>query len=283
METPPSSAKGPEPFGAEPDGEASRAELLRRHDVLLIRAANPSPLTLTGTNTWVVGRDPAWVVDPGPLLEDHMDAIAAALDERGGLGGVVLTHHHGDHSEAAPALLERFPAQLATGRGDADVELGDEREVGPFTAISAPGHAPDHFALIGAGACFSGDAVLGSGSVFISPHPGAMAGYLRALDRLRRRGDFDVICPGHGPLVWDPQSKLDEYYNHRTDRENRLIMSLKAGRRTVDELLDDVWSDVPAALRPAAAVTLAAHLDKLGEEELLPYGVERPHFEGIEW
>ena len=212
-----------------------------------------------------------------------MSSIAAALEQRGGLGGVVLTHHHGDHSEAAPALLERFPAQLAAARGEADVELKDNEEIGPFTAISAPGHAPDHFALIGAGACFSGDAVLGSGSVFISPHPGAMAGYLRALDRLRRRGDFDVICPGHGPLVWDPQSKLDEYYNHRTDRENRLIMSLKAGRRTVDELLDDVWSDVPAALRPAAAVTLAAHLDKLGEEELLPEGVERPHFEGIEW
>ena len=121
------------------------------------------------------------------------------------------------------------------------------------------------------------------GSVFISPHPGALAGYLRALERLRRRGDFDVICPGHGPPVWDPQSKLDEYLDHRTDRENRLIMSLKAGRRTVDELLDDVWSDVPAALRPAAAVTLAAHLDKLDEEELLPDGVERPHFEGIEW
>jgi glyoxylase-like metal-dependent hydrolase (beta-lactamase superfamily II) len=283
METPPSSAKEAEPFGDEPDGEASRAELLARHDILLLRAANPSALTLTGTNTWVVGREPAWVVDPGPALDDHISAIAAAIEERGGLGGVALTHDHADHSEAVPLLRERFGAPLAAARGDVDVELRDGEVLGPFVAISAPGHAPDHFALLGAGACFSGDAVLGMGSVFISPHPGALSGYLQALERLRRRGDFDVICPGHGPPVWDPQRKLDEYIAHRRDRENRLIMSLKAGRRTVDELLDDVWSDVPTGLRPAAAVTLAAHLDKLEEEQLLPEGVERPHFEGIEW
>jgi glyoxylase-like metal-dependent hydrolase (beta-lactamase superfamily II) len=283
MEPPPSSVKGPEPFGDDPDGEGSRAELLARHDILLLRAGNPSALTLTGTNTWVIGREPAWVIDPGPRLEDHMRSLSAAIEQRGGLGGVVLTHDHADHSEAVPTLLERFPAALAAARGAVDVELSDGAEVGPFTAISAPGHAPDHFVLLGAGACFSGDAVLGTGSVFISPHPGALSGYLRALDRLRRRGDFDVICPGHGPPVWDPQGKLNEYVAHRTDRENRLIMALKAGRRTVDELLDDVWSDVPAGLRPAAAVTLAAHLDKLEEEHLLPEGVERPQFEGIEW
>ncbi len=283
METPPSSAGTPQPFGEEPDGEASRAELLSRHDILLVRAENPSPLTLTGTNSWVVGREPAWVVDPGPSLDQHLVALSRAIEQRGGLGGVVLTHGHADHSEAVPVLLERFDAPLAAAGGNADVVLLDGGQVGPFTAVSAPGHAPDHFALVGAGACFSGDAVLGSGSVFIAPHPGSLAGYLDALQRLRRRGDFDVICPGHGPPVWDPDRKLDEYIAHRTDRENRLIMSLKAGRRTADELLDDVWSDVPAALRPAATVTLAAHLDKLDEEGQLPQGVERPNFEGIEW
>jgi len=282
MDRPPPEARGLRAFGGEPDGEESRAELLARHDILMLRAANPSALTLTGTNTWVVGRGPAWVVDPGPLLEGHVNALFAALDERGGLGGVVLTHDHSDHSEAVPALRERFPAPLAAARGG-DLELLDGAEVGPFTAIAAPGHAPDHFVLLGRGACFTGDAVLGSGSVFISPHPGALSGYLGALERLSRRGDFDVICPGHGPPVWDPQAKLDEYIAHRIDRENRLMASLKAGRRTVDELLDDVWSDVPAGLRPAAAVTLAAHLDKLGEEGLLPDGVERPSFQGIEW
>ena len=283
METPPSSPGGFSAFRFEPDGEESRAELLGRYDILLLRAANPSPLTLTGTNTWVVGRHPAWVLDPGPLLEEHVSSLVAAIEERGGLGGIVLTHDHRDHSEAVPHLRERFGAPLAAARGDAEILLTDGAELGPFTAVSVPGHAPDHFALIAGGACFTGDAVLGSGSVFITPHPGALSGYLRALDRLRRRGDLAVICPGHGPLVWDPQAKLDEYVAHRTDRENRLIMSLKAGRRTVDELLDDAWSDIPAGLRPAAAVTLAAHLDKLEEDGLLPGGVERPRFEGIDW
>ncbi len=280
---PPSPATARPTPGGDPDGEQSRAELLARHDILLVRAANPSPLTLSGTNTWVLGRDPAWVVDPGPALEEHLGAIQAAVEDRGGLGGIVLTHGHADHSEAVPALRERFRAPLAAATGGAEIELADGAEVGPFTAIAAPGHAPDHFVLVGGGACFSGDAVLGSGSVFISPHPGALTGYLGALDRLRRRGDFDVICPGHGPPVWEPRAKLDEYIAHRNDRERRLIMSLKAGRRTTDELLDDVWSDVAPGLRPAAAVTLAAHLDKLEEEGKLPAGVERGNFEGIEW
>ncbi len=283
METPPPREPGLGALGEEPDGERSRAELLARHDILLLRAANPSPLTLTGTNTWLLGRDPAWVVDPGPALQAHLSTIYAAIEDRGGLGGIALTHGHADHSEAVPVLRERFGAPLAAAGSEADIELTDTAVVGPFTALAAPGHAPDHFVLIGGGACFSGDAVLGSGSVFISPHPGALAGYLGALDRLRRREDFDVICPGHGPPVWEPRVKLDEYIAHRNDRENRLMMALKAGRRTVDELLDDVWSDVPSGLRPAATVTLAAHLDKLDEEGQLPTGVERPNFEGIEW
>ncbi len=136
---------------------------------------------------------------------------------------------------------------------------------------------------MGEGACFTGDAVLGTGSVFISPYPGAMAGYLLALTRLRLREDFNVLCPGHGPPVWDAQSRLEQYTAHRIDRENNLIMALAEGRRTIEELLDAAWADVPAQLRPVAAATLAAHLDKLEEEQALPPGVERPRFERIEW
>jgi hypothetical protein len=85
-----------------------------------------------------------------------------------------------------------------------------------------------------------------------------------------------VICPGHGPIVLDPAAKLDEYVTHRLERERRLVAALDAGLRTADELLDRAWSDAPAVLRPAATVTLAAHLDKLDEEGRLPDGVERP-------
>ena len=110
-----------------------------------------------------------------------------------------------------------------------------------------------------------------------------MAGYLRALTRLSMRDDFDVICPGHGPVVADPHERLEEYVAHRLDREHGLIAALADGRRTTGELLDAVWFDVPAELRPAAAATLAAHLDKLEEEEILPAGVERPRLPDVQW
>ena len=96
-----------------------------------------------------------------------------------------------------------------------------------------------------------------------------------ALERLRRRR-LELLLPGHGPLVLDAEAKLNEYIEHRLDREQRLVAALDSGRRTVNELLDDVWDDAPEPLRPAAAVTLAAHLDKLEEEGRLPDGVERP-------
>ena len=258
------------------------------HEILRVRADNPGPLTLEGTNSWVVGRAPAWVIDPGPLLGRHLDALDAAVAQRGGLGGIAVTHAHGDHTEAVSALRERHAAPLAAGAGspgggDPDVQLEDGARIGPLEAVAVPGHAPDHFAFVGLGACFSGDAVLGSGSVFVAPYPGSLSGYLRALTRLSMRDDFDVICPGHGPPVHEPHARLDEYIAHRLDRERRLVAALGDGRRTIEELLDAVWSDVPAQLRPAATVTLAAHLDKLEEEEILPSGVERPSLPDVQW
>jgi glyoxylase-like metal-dependent hydrolase (beta-lactamase superfamily II) len=261
----------------------SDAGLLRDYDILRLRAPNPGPLTLTGTNSWVVGRRPAWVVDPGPLIDRHMQRLIAAIDARGGLGGVALTHDHADHAEAVETLLELRPAPLAAGRRDADVQLADDVRFGPLQAVHTPGHAADHYALIGDGACFTGDAVLGDGSVLITPHPGAMAGYLLALTRLRLREDFNVLCPGHGDVVWDAREKLEEYIAHRIDRENRLIVALNDGLRSIPDLLDAVWGEVPQELRPAATATLAAHLDKLEADEVLPRGVQRPSFQNRPW
>lgn len=243
--------------------------------ILCLRASNPGPLTLSGTNTWIVGRDPAWVVDPGPLLERHVSDLLAAIDERGGLGGVALTHDHIDHGECARALLERHPAPLAAGRGDVDVRLEQGSSFGPLEAVFTPGHAPDHFALIAGRACFTGDVVLGEGSVFIAPEHGALAAYLDSLARLSER-ELDVLCPGHGPPIWAPKQHLRDYVEHRMERERRLVAALEQGKRTIDELLDAAWDDVPGQLRLAATVTLVAHLDKLQEEGRLPPGVERP-------
>jgi glyoxylase-like metal-dependent hydrolase (beta-lactamase superfamily II) len=220
--------------------------------IVRVRASNPSPLTLDGTNTYVVG---SWVVDPGPADERHLTAVRAAA--RDGIEGVVLTHGHADHAEGAEML------------GAPVVLPGDGEEVGPFRAVATPGHSPDSVCLLRGRACFSGDTVLGTGSVFIEPGEGSLSAYLTSLRRLREL-DLEVICPGHGPYVRDPGAKLDEYIEHRLDRERRLVAALDAGLREREELLDEVWSDVPATLRPAAALTLDAHLEKLREEGRLP-------------
>ena len=246
------------------------------YDLVGIRADNPGPFTLTGTNSWIVAHDPAWLVDPGPDLGGHVDDLVAALTERGGLGGIALTHDHADHSQAVAPLRERFQGvPVAAGRGDVDVVLAHGVRFGPLEAVPTPGHAPDHFAFVTGSVAMTGDAVLGEGSVFIAPDPGALVGYLAGLEQLRGRG-LELLCPGHGPPVHDPQRKLDEYISHRLDRERRLVAGLERGARTVPEMLDAAWGDVPEHLRPAATVTLAAHLDKLAGEGRLPDGVQRP-------
>jgi glyoxylase-like metal-dependent hydrolase (beta-lactamase superfamily II) len=242
---------------------------LPEHDIVGIRAANPGPFTLSGTNSWIVGRAPAWLVDPGPALDEHLSALANEIDTRGGLGGVALTHGHADHTEAVPAIHARYPdATLAVALTDGDT-------VGPLQAIATPGHAPEHLAFVTGTAALTGDAILGEGSVFVSPYPGSLSAYLDGLNRLKAR-DLSVLCPGHGPVVHDPYAKLDQYLKHRLDRERRLLAALSDGKRSIDELLDEVWSDAPPHLRVPATVTLAAHLDKLADEGRLPEGVERP-------
>jgi glyoxylase-like metal-dependent hydrolase (beta-lactamase superfamily II) len=217
-----------------------------------VRAPNPSPLTLDGTNTYVVG---GWVVDPGPADAGHLDAVRRAAGD--GIEGVVVTHSHADHSEGAHEL--GAPVTLPV----------EAQEVGPFRAVATPGHSADSVCLLMGGICFTGDTVLGEGSVFIAPGEGSLSAYLDSLRRLRAL-DLDVLCPGHGPYVADPAAKLDEYISHRLDRERRLLEALDSGLRDRDALLDVVWSDAPAALRPAAALTLAAHLEKLLEEGRVP-------------
>ncbi len=265
---------------------------LQRRDIALIRANNPGPFTLDGTNTWLVGRDPCWIVDPGPALDEHVDAVLAEAKRRGGVGGIALTHDHGDHAGAAEAVraaagrmvaehvaracdTDGWPPVGAARWEAADLTLADGDTFGPLRVVATPGHATDHLAFVFEDVCFTGDAVLAESSVFVAPDPGALRGYLAALERLRDL-DLALLCTGHGPPVSDPRALLDRYLAHRRERERRLVAALDEGLRGTDELLDRVWDDAPASLRLAAAATLAAHLDKLDEDGLLPDGVERP-------
>jgi glyoxylase-like metal-dependent hydrolase (beta-lactamase superfamily II) len=246
-------------------GPSSSLEMTPRDlEIERLTAHNPGPMTLEGTNTYVVGRDPAVVIDPGPDEADHIGAVRAAAEARGGIGTVLLTHGHGDHSDGVEALGVE-PARPADGETVSGLE-----------AIATPGHAEDHlcFLLPEAGACFTGDLILGEGSTIVGPREmgGSLFDYMRSLERLQRL-DLKVLYPGHGPEIHDPQAKIAEYIEHRMMRERRLVAALDRGERSRSALLDEVWDDVPAELRGAAAVAMQAHLEKLEAEGRLPTGL----------
>ncbi len=227
-------------------------------EILRVVAPNPGPMTLAGTNTYLYGSDPCVAIDPGPDDAGHLEAVRAAAEQRGGIGLVLLTHGHGDHADGA----ERLGAEVAL--------LGDGEEHGGLRALATPGHAADHVCfLTGDGVCFSGDLVLGEGSTFVPPDGGSLAAYMDSL-RLLQAEPIELICPGHGPWVTDPAAKLAEYVEHREMRERRLLAALERGERSKQALLAEAWSDVPAELRPAAAMVMDAHLQKLEAEGRLP-------------
>lgn len=240
-------------------------------EILRVVAPNPGPMTLAGTNTYLYGADPCVAIDPGPDDAGHLDAVRAAAEKRGGIGLVLLTHGHGDHSEG----VERLVAMVEQGGAPRPpvVLPVDGEEHGGLRALATPGHAADHVCfLTGDGVCFSGDLVLGEGSTFVPPDGGSLAAYMTSLHLLQAES-IELICPGHGPWVTDPAAKLAEYVEHREMRERRLLAALDRGERSKAVLLAEAWSDVPAELRPAAALVMEAHMQKLEAEGLLPAGV----------
>ncbi len=247
-------------------------------------------MTLAGTNTYVVATpDGAFVIDPGPDDDLHLSAIRAAAAPRGGIAGVLLTHGHSDHTAAVASLGEPVlwgaampddeaaamaalfadpaaPIEPATAPPPAATSTA-----GPFEVVPTPGHATDHVCFVRGGVCFCGDLILGQGSSIVPPSAGG--GSLTAyMDSLRRVGDLGagLLAPGHGPWITDPAAKVSEYIEHRESRERALLAALDSGERSRERLLEIVWSDVPDVLRPAAAVAMQAHLEKLAAEGRLP-------------
>ncbi|MGN6217696.1 MAG: MBL fold metallo-hydrolase [Solirubrobacterales bacterium] len=231
-------------------------------EVLKIVAPNPGPMTLEGTNTYLYGADPCVVIDPGSEDPEHLGAIRAAAAERGGIGLVLLTHSHGDHTAGA----DRLGAEVVLPSGG-EVHAG-------LRVLATPGHAEDHVSFVTEdGVCFSGDLVLGLGSTIVPPGGNSLAAFMDSL-ALLQEVPLDLIAPGHGPWVTDPAAKLAEYIEHRQMRERRLLEALAAGERSRTNLLATVWDDIPIELLPMAAMAMEAHLEKLEAEGRLPGDLE---------
>jgi glyoxylase-like metal-dependent hydrolase (beta-lactamase superfamily II) len=247
--------------------------------VARVLAPNASGMTLDGTNTYVVGAPgsgQAVVVDPGPADEAHLAAVEGVLAARDArVVAVLVTHHHGDHAEAAQPWGVRFGAPVAAAA--ATVAGPDGRVLAPgeqlrlagttIGVVPTPGHTADHLAFrLESGAVLVGDHVLGRGTSVV-PHPeGDVVAYLESLRRVHDLGPSALYC-GHGPeLTVDPTAVLDFYRAHRVYREQQLLAALGAGPRTVEQLVAQVYAAVPEFLWPAAAQSTRATLAKLVSE-----------------
>lgn len=245
-----------------------------------VLAPNANPMTLDGTNTWVL-REPdarrSVVIDPGPSIDSHLDAIE---ESSGPVAAVLLTHHHADHSEAAREFAERMgcgvraldPAYRlgSEGLGDGDVVAVEGLEV---HVVATPGHTADSlsFHVPAEAALLTGDTVLGRGTTVVAHPDGQLGAYLDSLDRLHRLAaehEIGAIWPGHGPVIEDALGALDFYLAHRKDRLEQVEAALEGLDHAADDLprqvVETVYRDVDPVLWGAAELSVRAQLEYLG-------------------
>ncbi len=264
-----------------------------------LRAANPSPLTGTGTNTYLVGTTALAVIDPGPALPAHLEAILAALGPGQQVSHILVTHAHKDHSALAPTLaartgavvlafgtaiegrsqlMQRLADRLPTSGEGLDFGFRPDRRLadgdtvsGPdwtLTAIHTPGHLGGHLCFGLGRLLFSGDQVMGWSSSLISPPDGDMGAYMASLVRLLA-GGWHRLMPGHGAPISDPDARIRDLIRHRRAREAQIVAVLDHGPARLTPLTAAVYHDIAPALLPAAERNALAHLIDLVSRKLV--------------
>lgn len=264
-----------------------------------ITAPNPSPMTLHGTNTFLVGETDLAVIDPGPALDSHMQAILDAVGPGQRISHILVTHSHLDHSPLArplsdatgapvlaagdsdwgrSATMSRLAAMGGIGGGEGvdpdfapDQRLCDGEIVSGqgwrIEALHTPGHMANHLAFGWNGALFSGDLVMGWSTSLISPPDGDLTAFRQSLLRLIPRGDR-VYYPAHGDAVDDPAGRCRDLLDHRATREAQILQALSTGPATAGALTTRIYTDLDARLLPVAERNVLAHLIDLVERNM---------------
>ncbi|MEU5104848.1 MULTISPECIES: MBL fold metallo-hydrolase [unclassified Streptomyces] len=252
---------------------------------LCVLAPNPSPMTLDGTNTWLVSEpdsDLAVVIDPGPLDDAHLKEVVATAERAGKrVALTLLTHGHPDHAEGAARFAELTRTRVRAldpvlRLGDEGLGAGDVITTGglELRVVPTPGHTADSlsFHLPADAAVLTGDTVLGRGTTVVAHPDGRLGDYLDSLRRLRSLTVDDgvsTVLPGHGPVLNDARGAVEYYLAHRANRLAQVETAVESGYRTPAEVVAHVYADVDRSLWPAAELSVRAQLDYLGEHGLI--------------
>ncbi|MEY1555927.1 MBL fold metallo-hydrolase [Yoonia sp. R2331] len=269
--------------------------------VLRIRAGNPSPMTYTGTNSYVVATgDALTIIDPGPMLPDHQDALLSAVAGRN-VTQIIVTHSHLDHAPLArpladvlqcpvvafgpsdagrSAVMQTLAASGLAGGGEGvDPDFAPDKTVangdtlpGGFSVLHTPGHMGNHIAIAWRDVAFTGDLVMGWASSLVSPPDGDLTDFMASCHLMLQRPET-TYHPGHGDPVLDPKARLQWLIDHRNARSEQIVAALQTGPMTPVALTSLIYTDVPKAMHPAAARNVFAHLvDLTGKDRVQPNG-----------